>query len=233
MYRCVHSLYILANDIYLRYRVYIMQNDTLTKFLVRVIAIILCFPIHESAHAWVAAKLGDPTGRNAGRISLNPVVHMDMWGTLCFLFLGIGYARPVPVNIGNFRRPKAGFALTALAGPVSNLIMAFLCLLVLRIFLQGGASAGFVDYLYTGLIYAAYINVSLAVFNMIPIPPLDGSRLVTAVLPDRLYGLFLKYERYSAFALLILLFIMNRAGVSPVSAVSGAFFGSLARLAGL
>ena len=210
-----------------------MQNDNITWFMIRVLAILLCFPVHESAHAWVAWKLGDPTGKEAGRISLNPLVHMELWGTLCFLLLGIGYAKPVPVNIGNFRKPKQGFALTALAGPVSNLIMALICLILVKITYTAGTFLPFYAIVGEGLIYAAYLNVTLAVFNMIPIPPLDGSRLVTAVLPDRLYGLFLRYERYSAFALLAVIFLLNRIGISPVSAASARVFGVLVRLAGL
>ena len=201
-----------------------MTNDSIQKVLVRLLAIVICFPVHESAHAWVADRLGDPTGKNAGRISLNPMVHMDMFGTLCFLLLGIGYAKPVPVNIGNFKNPKRDFALTALAGPLSNLIMSLLLLLILKLIIAAGGAAPVFGLLAEGLIYAAYLNISLAVFNMIPVPPLDGSRLVTAALPDRLYGLFLKYERYSAFALLIVIFILNGIGISPISYATGAVF---------
>ena len=210
-----------------------MTNDNIQRFLVRLLAIVICFPVHESAHAWVADRLGDPTGKNAGRISLNPMVHMELFGTLCFLLLGIGYAKPVPVNIGNFKSPKRDFALTALAGPLSNLIMSVLLLLMLKaIGTQGGMSPAYA-LAAEGLIYAAYLNISLAVFNMIPVPPLDGSRLVTAVLPDRLYGFFLKYERYSAIALFILIFILNRAGISPISYITGRLFGTVAGALGL
>ncbi|MBQ9549920.1 MAG: site-2 protease family protein [Lachnospiraceae bacterium] len=207
-----------------------MTNDSIQKVLVRLLAIVICFPVHESAHAWVADKLGDPTGKAAGRISLNPMVHMELFGTLCFLLLGIGYAKPVPVNMSNFKSPKRDFALTALAGPLSNLIMAVIFLLILKLMTAAGFPSPAFGILAEAMIYAAYINISLAVFNMIPVPPLDGSRLVTAVLPDRLYGLFLKYERYSAFALLIVIFILNGAGISPISYATGAVFKAVAGL---
>ncbi len=181
----------------------------------------------------MAEKLGDPTGRDMGRISLNPRVHMDMWGTICFLLLGIGYARPVPVDIRNFKNPKRDFALTAIAGPLSNLLMAFLSLLILKAVIAGGAGFNMLNIVVSGLIYCAYLNISLAVFNMIPVPPLDGSRLVTALLPDRLYALFLKYEKYSAIALFAVIFILNRVGVSPVSAASGFIFEGFLRLLGI
>ncbi len=210
-----------------------MHNVNITQVLVRVLAIVFCFPVHESAHALVAYKLGDPTGKNAGRISLNPMVHMEMWGTICFLLLGIGYAKPVPVDIRNFKKPKAGFALTAVAGPVSNLIMAFICLIILKIALVAGIKPAVYNIAATGLIYAAYLNVALAVFNMIPVPPLDGSRLITALLPDRIYKMFLRYERYSAFLLLAVIFILSRLGISPISAVSGHVFNGLVSLTGL
>ena len=210
-----------------------MANDSIQKVLIRMLAIVICFPVHESAHAWVADKLGDPTGRNAGRISLNPMVHMDMFGTLCFLLLGIGYAKPVPVNIGNFKSPKRDFALTALAGPLSNLIMAVILMLMLKLIMAGAGIGAAYGLIAEGLIYAAYLNISLAVFNMIPVPPLDGSRLVTAVLPDRLYGLFLKYERYSGLALFIVIFILNRAGISPIAYATGAVFRAVTVLLGL
>ncbi len=209
------------------------MNDSIQRVLVRLLAIVICFPVHESAHAWVADRLGDPTGKDAGRISLNPMVHMEMFGTLCFLLLGIGYAKPVPVNIGNFQKPKRDFALTALAGPVSNLLMTVIFLLVFKLVSFGGSEALTTGLFAEGLIYAAYINVSLAVFNMIPVPPLDGSRLVTAVLPDRLYRLFLKYERYSALALFIVIFLLNRAGISPVSYATGYVFRAVTDLLGL
>ena len=103
---------------------YIYENTRLFEILVHVIVQLTAFPVHECAHAWVAEKLGDPTARNAGRITLNPFKHLDLFGTLCMIFVGFGWANPVPVNPNNFKNPKNGMALTAIAGPVSNLIMS-------------------------------------------------------------------------------------------------------------
>ena len=190
----------------------------------KLIVLLLCFPIHECAHAWMADKLGDPTGRNRGRITLNPLKHLDLWGTVTIFLFGFGYAKPVPVTISNFRHRKRDFALTAIAGPVSNLLMAVL-LLVLMKFLPGITGGGQMGNIVMNiLIYAAYINISLAVFNLIPIPPLDGSRVLTAVLPDGAYNTVLKYERYMMIALLLVIFMLGRMGYSPIGALAGRIF---------
>lgn len=196
------------------------------EILSRVFVILCCFPVHECAHAWMAGRLGDPTARNMGRVTLNPFKHLDVWGTVMIFLFGVGYAKPVPVNIRNFKKPKLYFALTAVAGPVSNLIMAAIVMVICRI-VYGGASTEAGYQVVQFLIYAAYINLSLAVFNLIPIPPLDGSRVVTAILPDKTYNALLKYERYSMVIILVLLLLFSRLGVSPISRITGALFNGL------
>ena len=190
----------------------------------KLLVLFLCFPAHECAHAWMADKLGDPTGRLRGRITLNPLKHLDVWGTITIFLFGVGYAKPVPVQINNFRHPKRDFALTALAGPVSNLLMSALLLAVIRFLPMIMGARVYGSVVPEILTYAAYINISLAVFNLIPIPPLDGSRVLTAILPDGAYYGLMRYERHMMIALLAALYFLGRAGYSPTANLSGMIF---------
>lgn len=173
------------------------------------LVIFLVTPLHECAHAFAAYKLGDPTAKNMGRLSLNPFRHIDWIGAALIMAVGFGWANPVPVNSRNFRNPKGGMALTALAGPVSNLLAATISLFFsnLVFFTRDSWAVTRTAYaiymiLQYFFIYFAEINISLAVFNLIPIPPLDGSRLLTALLPDRIYYKIMAYERYISFLLI-------------------------------
>ena len=202
----------------------ILRNQNALMLITRVFVLLVCFPVHECAHAWTADRLGDSTGRQRGRISLNPFRHLDYMGTISILLIGVGYAKPVPVNTGRFRNRKRDYALTALAGPVSNLLMAVVFLLILRAIGFSSMPEDYKQLTMRLLTYAAYINVSLAVFNLLPIPPLDGSRVITALLPDHAYDNILRSERYAMGILLIAIMALSRMGFSPISFLTGRVF---------
>lgn len=169
--------------------------------------VVFCtMPVHECAHAFVANKLGDGTARLSGRMTLNPMKHIDPIGALMIILVGFGYAKPVPVNPRNFKNPKTGMALTALAGPVSNLLMAAVFILLKNIVGLLPAANVLATALYLFFTYAAIINIGLAVFNLIPIPPLDGSRVLQLLIPSKYYYKFLQYERYIVLIVFALLF---------------------------
>ena len=170
--------------------------------------LIISITVHEYAHAKTAQMLGDPTAAIAGRVSLNPLRHLDWLGSLCMLFFGFGWGKPVPVAVLNFKNPKRGSALVALAGPVSNLIMA--CLWG---FLFGALSyvLPYGGYFYELLVIAVQLNCVLCVFNLLPISPLDGSRILALLVPDRIYFKMIRYERIFFLVLvgLMLLDVLN------------------------
>ena len=171
----------------------------------RLPAIVLALTVHEFSHAYAAYLLGDPTARNQGRLSLNPLVHLDPIGFVCLLFFRFGWAKPVPFNPYNFDSvdEKTGGLLTALAGPMSNILM---CFIAVGIFILTPARVIFrYAFIYGFLNYFIWINASLAFFNLIPVPPLDGSKILFGILPDRLYYLSHTLERYGFLFLMLLL----------------------------
>lgn len=181
-------------------------RQTLFEWLVRALVLCACLPVHEFAHAYVADKLGDDTARRQGRLTLNPIRHLDLWGSLLLIFVGFGYAKPVPVDARRFRHPKRDMALTAAAGPLSNILMSTLLLAVFKMFFYTGLSNIRTVAIFLSILEIIIIvNLGLAVFNLLPIPPLDGSKLLGAILPDRIYYRMARYDRMIVIALFVLL----------------------------
>ncbi len=185
--------------------------------LFSVAAALVCLTVHELSHGAAAYRLGDPTAKNAGRLTLNPIRHIDPFGLLLMITAHVGWAKPVPVDMRYFKRPKRDMALTALAGPASNFILAWLFLLV-----AGGAerlwfaailasapewALTVLDYLFQFLVNGAVLSVGLGVFNLFPVPPLDGSRILFALFPDKVYYAAMRYERYIMVAMLVLVWL--------------------------
>jgi len=175
------------------------------------IALLTALPFHECAHAWVANKLGDPTARWQGRLTLNPLRHLDPMGALLMLFCGIGWAKPVPINPRNFKHPKEGMAISSLAGPLSNILLALISMIFYKFSIIAGLYAdGFLGTVVSSLQYIfstmVGVNVSLAVFNLIPVPPLDGSRVLNLFLPERLYFQIMRYERMIMIFMMFIVF---------------------------
>ena len=189
--------------------------------------ILFALSLHETAHGYMAYKCGDKTAYNLGRLTLNPMKHIDPAGFLCMLVLGFGWAKPVPINTRNFRNPKRGMALSALAGPLANAIMGLISAALLGIVsafyyylaFKGASRFVLTCISYTSLLFqlSALYNLLFMAFNLIPIPPFDGSRIALAFLPPKTYFGLMKYERQIMFGMLIVLLLLSRMGFSPFS----------------
>lgn len=205
-------------------------RDTLIELLFVIPCVLFALTVHEVAHGYMAYRLGDPTAHNMGRLTLNPLKHLDPIGTICMVLFHFGWARPVPINTRYFKKPKRDTALTAAAGPIANFILSFLGLLVynilLAIFIRVGATSQFtynLQYAALTLFYYFHVlNLSLGLFNLIPVPPLDGSRIFLSVLPPKYYFGIMKYERYIQLGLMLLLWLgfLNKPLSFLVNAVS-------------
>lgn len=198
---------------------YLQGNGDLRTYVIHLLLslpiVLLALCLHETAHGYVAYKLGDPTARSLGRLTLNPLKHLDPIGFLCMLLFGFGWAKPVPINTRYFKNPKRDMAICGLAGPISNLLLSLVFAAVLRVsgslLLNVAFTSEMTYYMATLFIQFLYLgirlNIGLAVFNLLPIPPLDGSRLLTAVLPWRISSKLIQYEHIISLALLAALWI--------------------------
>lgn len=183
-----------------------LDFGSMLDMVLRLAAVLLCLTVHETCHGLAAYALGDPTARRAHRLSLNPLRHIDWFGLLMMFAAGFGWAKPVPVNPNYFKKPKQGMALTALAGPASNFLLALLTLLAARIFCDVAAYSETNQRILDFLLMVAVLSIGLGLFNLVPIPPLDGSKVLFAVLPDRAYDWLMRNERYGMLLLFALVF---------------------------
>ena len=203
-----------------------IDYDFLWSWLRRLIAVLVCLTIHETCHGLAAYALGDPTAKHQHRLSLNPLRHIDWFGFAMMLVAGFGWAKPVPVDARYFKKPKQGMALTALAGPGSNLVLALLLLVAVRCMLYSIPL-----WLAYFMLETALLSVGLGLFNLLPIPPLDGSKVLFSLLPDEQYRWLMRYERFGI--LLLLALSLSGAGGAYLSRAIYAVFEALCRMVGL
>ena len=185
-----------------------LDFGSMRSVLLRVVSVLLCLVLHEVSHGITAYALGDPTAKMRHRLSLNPLHHIDWLGLASMMFIGVGWAKPVPINPNYFKKPKQGMALTALAGPASNFLLAFLLIAGLRFTYHGELTA-----LCEFLLDTAVLSIGLGLFNLIPVPPLDGSKILAAFLPDRAYNWLMRWERYG---MVVVILIMSLGAVSDI-----------------
>ena len=192
--------------------------SVLTNLLLSVVPALICITLHELAHGYVAYRLGDDTAKRAGRLTLNPLRHIDIMGLLMMIVFKFGWAKPVPVNMWKFKNPKKGMAITAAAGPIANLLIAlvflFLYGFLFALLHRPGRS---LNWLLEMLYITAYLSIALAIYNIIPIPPLDGSKVLFSCISDRSYTKLMYYERYGMIILLVLVLLLSRTSLDPLS----------------
>ncbi len=183
--------------------------SVLTGLLLRIIPVLICCTLHEYSHARVALALGDTTAKNVGRITLNPLKSFDIMGFIMMAFVGFGWAKPVPIDMRRFKHPKRDMAITAAAGPLANIVIAIAARLIFALIYPRFAANTVGTYVVYTVYWTARISVSFAVFNIIPIPPLDGSKVLFSIISDEAYMKLMRYERYG----MILLFVIVFTGV--------------------
>lgn len=206
--------------------------ENLTDYIYIVVAALFAIILHEIAHGLVSTWLGDPTPKRQGRLSLNPLKHLDPIGTLCLIFFHVGWAKPVVVNPDYYKNKKRGMALVALAGPLMNFLLAIFSIIIMAIFVKVNAYSNVLIIIYNFLLYFSVINLGLGLFNLIPIPPLDGSRILGAFLKNDTYEQYMKYERYGFIIIAILLALssLRGNGTSFISELVDIIFNFIFRL---
>ncbi len=201
------------------------MEQFLLKLSIMLVPALLAITCHEVSHGFVANRLGDDTARSLGRLTLNPLKHLDIFGTLMVFIVGIGWAKPVPVNFNNLRRPKRDMIWVAAAGPVTNFLLASVSAMVMRVLVMYGESIPnasplqmFIDPVALMLAFSVYINLLLAIFNLIPVPPLDGGRVAVGLLPYRQSVAYARIEPFGMIIIIMLVFFTNLFGyiISPI-----------------
>lgn len=186
-----------------------LDLSALLDIIQQVLAVLLCLTVHETCHGLAALALGDPTAKRMHRLSFNPLHHIDWLGLLSMFLCGFGWAKAVPVDMRYFKNPKAGMALTALAGPASNFLLALAALFFASLIggLPAAALNGFLVWLFYFLLRTAILSIGLGLFNLVPIPPLDGSKILFSFLPERAYYTLMRYERFGMLLLLVIVWL--------------------------
>ena len=209
------------------------MNPQIMNYISMVIPILLALTVHEYSHGYIAYRLGDNTAKNMGRLTLNPISHIDPIGLIMLFVIGMGWAKPVPINIYAFRHPKRDLALSAAAGPASNFIMAAIAGIFFRLFpnlVPMSNDPGVILFFKLNLVYFMLINVGLGIFNLIPIPPLDGSKILRGFLPNKYVHIIDYLERYGGFVLIGIVLLGRVTGFSIFGKLIGPLINGLVHL---